>query len=1164
MQPHARYNIIAQIASGDFASVFRARDKELARDVAIKQIHPHFLADPRQLNLYWDEAQTLASLEHPNVLTIYDIDRERGWLILELMKDTMQTRAAGKPLDLDLVRMGLICGLKALDFLHKSNIIHGDVKPSNLLIDRRNWIKLADFGFAQRATNDQGSLFKGTTRYIAPERVDPERFGPVGPASDLYSLGFAMYELLCGNAFESLFPGFAAFGSDKQIAWMMWHAGPDRHIPKISRVLKGVPEDLAHVIERLVIKNPEERYRDAEEAIRDLKLGMGQQAGMTAAEKAEEEAAALEAESKKRRKKILIVAVCSLVLSLLLVVCLPFLEPPPPPEVKRLPEIHGEIVQIYESPASDDSTPDMTLGKFVIDADRIIIKGPNATDKKHEMVGDQINAPQTLNIRSIDQITINDERLNLKTPEFGMHLFKVGDSVRSEVDLDRTTGQQIQIIHISRPIEDTGEIVDVQPDNNAFVIKSRSFDNDLIKIFLPEAIVIEINDRKRRSQNNNTAGLLKNGDQVQLSHNVFFENGKQTDDRQAQHDSVIRVTRQLTTRGEIQDIDVANRTIIVRTSNGEKRSIRLGDTCEIIVNGRRNIRDRKLSMADLKYRDQVTVDHDNLAQTIDARRTSKGEGSILKITPATRRLRIQLQGSDSRIASFHLPESVAVTLGPEQVTLEDLQPTDMVTLTYDDTDSDNPVISQLTAERRADRKRWAIVLGFNKYDDRTLSPVAHLGPASDNVVDTLIRRYRIPEDQALRLKNVSRTELKSNIKSFLRQIRQGDQLLVYYAGHAYIDRNNQPQLATTDFELLDAANTGLPLAWLIENIETCSADDTVLFLDTCHEGSGADLRQQPSSEEQILLLEKDRSRPALKSLRVITSCGANERGQVDRGEGIFANAIGAAYRGDADTDADRNVTLAEVSDFVRKYLANETNGAQTSRVIMPGKVVPPRLSPDAIEQMKALADQLRKTTINSLEIIQLVDELDGDSAEEPEPKLLCGLAEVRLKNYRDAIMRFEDCGESPIAIQGIIWSNYRSRDYSDAVGQLITLTDIAIQMRGGDERQRREAKRILEWAGRLREYAAAEAPKRDQISTLDAEQIDDAVKSGGRDAETFYNEGRESVQKVAARFDRAIDEAPSNGARSVARNKKMKLSNYADFNLSLLIQQIMRSAQEDG
>ena len=89
MQPHPRYQILEQIAVGDFATVFRGRDLELNRDVAIKQIHPQFLADQQQLDRYWQEAQLLASLEHPNIMTIYDIVRDRGWLILELMQGSL-------------------------------------------------------------------------------------------------------------------------------------------------------------------------------------------------------------------------------------------------------------------------------------------------------------------------------------------------------------------------------------------------------------------------------------------------------------------------------------------------------------------------------------------------------------------------------------------------------------------------------------------------------------------------------------------------------------------------------------------------------------------------------------------------------------------------------------------------------------------------------------------------------------------------------------------------------------------------------------------------------------------------------------------------------------------------------------------------------------------
>src|SRR6185503_3407744 len=116
---------------------------------------------------------------------------------------------------------------------------------------------------------DPGSIIKGTTKYMAPE-VLSDQFGPVGPHSDLYSLGFSAYELMCGSHFDSLFPGLDMFGRDRQMAWMMWHSSPDRRLPEIHRVLQGVPEDLTFVIQKLVEKNPAKRYRTAEEVIHDL------------------------------------------------------------------------------------------------------------------------------------------------------------------------------------------------------------------------------------------------------------------------------------------------------------------------------------------------------------------------------------------------------------------------------------------------------------------------------------------------------------------------------------------------------------------------------------------------------------------------------------------------------------------------------------------------------------------------------------------------------------------------------------------------------------------------------------------------------------------------------------------------------------------------------
>jgi len=167
-QSHPRYEIAGLIGNGDFAAVYRARDLELGREVAIKQIHQQYLNDPRRLERFWREAQLLAKLEHPHVMTIYDIVRSHGWLVLELMQGTVLDCTRGQPIDLGLLRSVLIGSLQGLSMLHKNGTLHGDIKPSNLLVDKLGRIKLGDFGLARRVTSDQGSYLKGPTRYMAP------------------------------------------------------------------------------------------------------------------------------------------------------------------------------------------------------------------------------------------------------------------------------------------------------------------------------------------------------------------------------------------------------------------------------------------------------------------------------------------------------------------------------------------------------------------------------------------------------------------------------------------------------------------------------------------------------------------------------------------------------------------------------------------------------------------------------------------------------------------------------------------------------------------------------------------------------------------------------------------------------------------------------------
>ncbi len=352
MDSDLRYELLDTIAAGEFATVSRARDRDLGREVAVKQIHAQYLADPRQLARYWQEAQLLASLQHPNILTIYDVVRPRGWLILELMRSSLKPAAEGEPMDLDQLRAVLINCLSGLAFLHSKGVIHGDVKPSNILVGPPNRVKLGDFGLARRASNEEGSLLKGTTKYMAPELLSAQ-FGTVGPASDLYSLGFTAYELIAGRQFDSLLPALSTFGRDKQLAWMMWHSTADVRLPDVQRVLQGVPDDLARVIQRLIAKDQSQRYASAQEAIRDLQAGRGPQAGAPAgglpgaAGRDAEAEAALAARKKQRLRNLSVLCGGIAVILCLLIAMVVSTRKPKPKPLATFAPIHGTISDVY-------------------------------------------------------------------------------------------------------------------------------------------------------------------------------------------------------------------------------------------------------------------------------------------------------------------------------------------------------------------------------------------------------------------------------------------------------------------------------------------------------------------------------------------------------------------------------------------------------------------------------------------------------------------------------------------------------------------------------------------------------------------------------------------------------------------------------------------------
>ena len=260
MDVESRYELLEKVGSGSFATVYRARDLELGREIAVKQIHQQYLEDAKLLDRYWQEAQLLASLHHPNIVTIFDIYRERGWLILELMQSNLAERMAGRQMDLRALRTTIAHSLRALKYLHARGVIHGDIKPANLFAAQRGGLydvaKLLDFGLVKPLADadsvqlTQDGTITGSPLFMSPEQSvgdrDPDARG------DIYSLGAVAYYMLTGR------PPFD-YGQPIKVLLAHAHEAP---VPP-SEVNPDTPSDLSEVVLRCLAKAPEDRYQDA-------------------------------------------------------------------------------------------------------------------------------------------------------------------------------------------------------------------------------------------------------------------------------------------------------------------------------------------------------------------------------------------------------------------------------------------------------------------------------------------------------------------------------------------------------------------------------------------------------------------------------------------------------------------------------------------------------------------------------------------------------------------------------------------------------------------------------------------------------------------------------------------------------------------------------------
>jgi serine/threonine-protein kinase len=256
--------VLSPLGAGGMGEVYRARDTRLGREVAVKVLSDEFSADADRRTRFEQEARAASALNHPNIVTIYDIGKSDrvAYMAMELLEgeELRSILSSHEPLPIsEALDIGAQVA-EGLAYAHERQIVHRDIKPANIMIVRDGLVKITDFGIARMRTNEvktMTGMILGSPKYMSPEQVAGKR---ADHRSDLFSLGVLFYEMLTGEA-----PFLA--DSIHGIMYQIMHFTP----PPPSSKNAELPDIVDLIVSKALAKAGDERYQSAKEFAHDLR-----------------------------------------------------------------------------------------------------------------------------------------------------------------------------------------------------------------------------------------------------------------------------------------------------------------------------------------------------------------------------------------------------------------------------------------------------------------------------------------------------------------------------------------------------------------------------------------------------------------------------------------------------------------------------------------------------------------------------------------------------------------------------------------------------------------------------------------------------------------------------------------------------------------------------